>query len=328
MRTGLVYVLFVCLWPGLLMAQYYTENWRQDALEMIEDGRYTIAHALLEEAESRKNFMNQPIEKINQGRFLGDAFYKLGKKERAAQNFEDAMKASLQLKPVWRSLSAVISVLELQATHDDKAMSQKLIQQSLNARLLPNMAKDRYATEIGRYVQRFEHASRAQIYELIGQLRVIDKPKVRKKAFYALTELDFSEFTGEGRYEQMRLPIGMQAFERFLWFSVMAKYFAESEVPSQLNQQVAGMKTAYERLTQEQQKKYRKIYRKISKLSASKSIVTVSPKTEPKVVRFSDHSNEVSEATEAADAVQQQEPSDVPLSGSNLEAIYYGKEAP
>lgn len=260
-------VFLILLFPALAWAQYYTPNWRQDVLEMIEDGRKTAARSLLEEAVKRESFISNPIERINHSRFLGDAFYKLNMQERAKGRFESAMKAALGLKPVWKSLSAVISVLELQAESDDRKTSQALIQQSLDARLLPNMAKDRYATEIGRYVQRFEHATRGQVYQLIVQLRAINQERVRKKAFYALTELEFDSFTGEGKYERLTLPMGMDEFERFLWFSVMAKYFSESGFKVKFQEQVNGMQRSYDMLPEEQKTKYRKIYRMVKKLN-------------------------------------------------------------
>ncbi len=263
-------------------ADYYTANWRQDVLEMIEDDRIDAAKSLLEEAVERRKFISNPIERINQGRFLGDAFSKLNNAKRARVEFEKAMKASLQLKPVWRSLSAVISVLELQAETDDTAVSRTLLQQSLDARLLPNMAKNSYASEIGRYVKRFEPATRAQIFELLDQLRGIKNSGVRKKSFYALTELPFAPFTGEGRYTTLSLPLGMDDFERFLWFTVMSKYFAESDQRFKFEQQVEGMQKAYDRLGEERKTKYRKIYRMVKKLNYQKKSAPVKQKDESK----------------------------------------------
>lgn len=278
-----LFALIICaiiMLPLSVQAQHYTNNWRQDALEMIEDGRLSAARLLLDEAASREPMISKPIERINQGRFLGEAFAKLGKKDLSREHFNNAMDAALQLKPVWRSLSAVISVLELQAGVDDIENSWQLLQKSLDAKLLPNMAKDHYATEIGRYVKRFALAKRAQVYVLLKQLRSIDNERVRKKAFFALTELEFSPFTGEGKYEQMSIPLGMKDFERFLWFSVMAKYYAASGQSFVFKQQVNAMQKAYDRIGEERQQKYRKIYRMVKKLSykAPKKVEMADPK--------------------------------------------------
>ncbi len=310
-------IFIILLLPSFAWAQFYTPNWRQDALEMIEDGRETSAQSLLEEAVKRGSFISDPIERINHGRFLGDAFYQLKMQNRAATHFEKAMKSSLGLKPVWRALSAVISVLELQAESDDKAGSQLLIQQSLDARLLPNMAKDKYASEIGRYVKRFAKASRAQIYQLIDQLRGIDEEKVRKKAFYALTELEFDVFTGEGKYERIALPIGMDDFERFLWFSVMAKYFADSGMRPQFEQQVNGMQRSYDTLPEKKQKKYRSIFRMVKKLRYTRQIVEEEAVEVPAVT--------VEEIAPAPTYEEEKIPY-FPPSNSELEDLFYGKK--
>ncbi|MDG1286468.1 MAG: hypothetical protein P8P30_02765 [Rickettsiales bacterium] len=301
-----ILLIFTLLVPVTGQAQHYTANWRQDALEMIEDGRLDRAKALLQDASTRMNLISQPIERINQGRFLGEAYHKLGKKAQARESFEKAMNASLKLTPVWRSLSAVISVLELQATTDDLDDSRVLIQKSLDAKLLPRMSKDKYATEIGRYVKRFEKATRAQVYQLIDQLRTIDKAKVRKKAFFALTELDFAPFTGEGRRAETTMPLGMGDFERFLWFSVRSKYFANSGERFQFEQQVAAMQAAYDRLAQEKQQKYRKIYRMVVKLDYTLPKPAVAAKVESK------------SKMKVLDLA--------PPSNSELEDIFYGRQ--
>ena len=301
-------IILFCLFSGASQAQYYTENWRQDVLEMIEDGRKDAAQALLEEAAERQKFISDPIERINHGRFLGDAFDKLKKPRRAREYFEKAMKAALELKPVWRSLSAVISVLELQAETEDRENSRALIQQSLDAKLLPRMAKDHYASEIGRYVKRFERATRAQIHQLLKQLRGIDEAAVRKKAFYKLTELEFAPFTGEGKYETGTLPLGMDDFERFLWFSVMAKYFAQSDQKPQFKRQVEGMQKAYDRFDEQRQQKYRKIYRMVTKLDYRKPKPII--KAEPEAPSEPDYP-----------MLKSIEPVD-----SNMHDLYYGGE--
>ncbi|GEM_PF-3763077 len=284
--------MVLLLFPLVGQAQHYTSNWRQDALEMIEDGRIDAAEVLLQDASLRMSLIGKPIERINHGRFLGEAYHKLGKQNHARESFDKAMDASLKLTPVWRSLSAVISVLELQATTDDAENSQALIQKSLDAKLLPNMSKDKYATEIGRYVKRFEKATRAQVFQLINQLRGIDKAKIRKKAFFALTDLEFTPFTGEGRHQDVNLPLGMDDFERFLWFSIMSKYFANSGERFQFEQQVAAMKTAYGRLDETRQQKHRKIYRMVTKLTYKLPVPPkVKAKEEPKLIDLSPHSN-------------------------------------
>jgi len=262
---GLALLLPVTAW-----AQQYSPNWRQDTLEMIEDGRNAAANAMLEEAVGRTNFITDPIERINHCRYLGEAYERLGRTDIAREQYDKAMDSALQLKPVWRSLSAVISVLELQAESDDIDTSRELIQQSLDAKLLPRMAEDRYATEIGRYVKRFGKASRAQVYQLLEQLHSIEQAPVRKKAFFALTELDFAPFTGEGKYSEVNLPMGMDQLERFLWFAVMAKYYAESGLRLQFSQQVEGMQKAYDLIGEAQQQKYRSIYRGVKKMSYAK----------------------------------------------------------
>ncbi len=264
MRFLLLYIFLVL--PAAGYAQQYSDNWRQDALEMIEDGKPYAAKLILDEAERRANYSSDPLERINNGRFLGEAFYKLGSKERSDEQFEKAMQAALKIKPTWRSLSAVISVLELQAETEDKTLAQDLIQKSLDAKLLPNMAKDRYASEIGRYVKRFEMADRNQIFQLLNQLRMINEDTIRKKALFAMSELTFAPYEENRDDGTLTLPLGMDDFERFFWFSNVAKYFEQSGKKYHFVEAKNAMQKAYDRLTDEQKSKHRTLYRSVIKM--------------------------------------------------------------
>lgn len=296
LRTAFASLLLLTL-PDIASAQsarledaVYSPHWRQDVQEMIEDGRTTEATILLEEAARRQSYLTDPIERVNQARYVGEGFARLGRGDLARERFDAAMKEALPLKPVWKALSAAISVLEIQAETKDEPGAQALLQQTLDAKLLPEIAKDRHATEIGRFVQRFALASRAQIYALVEQIRKMDNSGVRKKALFALTEIDMNApFTGEGKYDTAGLPVGVDDLERFLWFAVYTDYYAESGLRFVFDTTRQELNKAYERLNESQREQYRDIFRKAVRLKVEKPIPSEPEAEAPngaKTIRF------------------------------------------
>jgi tetratricopeptide (TPR) repeat protein len=270
MKLTTLVALSILLLGNTAHAQYYSPNWRQDVLEMIEDGRSGAALLLLEESANRIREVTDPIEQINHARYLGEAFYKLSKPERAMEYYQKAMQASLKLKPTWRSLSAVISVLELQGTSEDREGSEALLQASLEAKLLLNMARDKYSSEIGRYVERFEFANRDQLLELLNQVRKASNAALRKKALYKMLSLEFNGVAQHRAHEVLTVqPMGMDDFENFMWFGVMTKFYAESGQRFRFKQHKQSMTRAYQRMSEERRTKYRKLFRELSRLSST-----------------------------------------------------------
>lgn len=237
---------------------------------MIEDGQPDAARMELQKQVDQPQPIGQPIEAVNRQRYLGDAYTKLGMRESAAEHFTQAMQAALRLDPTWRRLSAVISVLELQAESEDEQLTRALLQQSLDAKLLLAMSRDHYASEIGRYVKRFgERASRPQLYKLLDQLRQVDKPAIRKKALYAMMELQWRPYAAHETAKAIApsMPLRMDATERFFWFTALSHYYAGSGEEYLLKEQQHHAQMAYQQLPSAKQQKYRKFWRGVTKLT-------------------------------------------------------------
>jgi hypothetical protein len=263
-------VLIIIAWLFLLCLIPLSVNatdWREQVRDLLEQDKQQAALHQLERAVMDARQMPPTIEKVNHLRFVAQFFCQAGRCDRGQEYFIQALDLSLALDSVWKKLSAVISVLELQQhTIEEQKQQEPLLQKTLDAGLLPEIAKNKYATEIGRYVLRFDGAERNTVRQLLEQIQHLENQQVRTKALFAFSEIAIAEDNGDFMNMQERPAPGADALERFLWHAAMARLFHSPATRSKSLQHVKDAKTRYQRLEGHHREKARIILKRIEAL--------------------------------------------------------------
>lgn len=205
-------------------------HWRQDVQDMLDEGKTSSALYMLEDVASRLNEETDSLEQINRLRYLADLYYQAGKPAIAQGYFAEGVDRALELKPLWKRFSAVISVLEMHdKTIEDHEGLAEIIQQTLDVSLLTAISRDAGAKEIGRYIQTWDEAATAsQVLQLLDEIRELKFAGVRQRALLALTKITFLA-DNESRYlDKPSFPYDAVPMEKFLWQVVMTKILAQT----------------------------------------------------------------------------------------------------
>lgn len=238
----------------------FNDNWREEAKALLKENKPQAALFLLEQTENDLRHLPNSVDKINHLRFLGELYWLAGKPERAQTYFSKAMQEALQIDSIWKQLSVVISVLELHRhTTKDIEKIEPLLQATLKAQLLPNMAKNKHATEIGRYARTFEGSSRATIAELLTQIRGLKNETVRTKALFALSKIAFSDDKSDYISFMQTPAFNAQPFEKLLWHAAIARLFDDSTTISKYREHKRQAEAQESLLDKEQKEKAVKI---------------------------------------------------------------------
>lgn len=262
MRFFLIFLISLLLsFPAAAL----DENWREDAREMLTSDKKDGALFLMEKTAGEARNLTDPLERVNALRFLGELFWLAGKKERGQGYFSQALELSLGLSPVWKRLSAVLSVLELhRAATRDISRLEPLLEATLQARLLPEMAKNHHASEIGRYVKTFDGADRATFAILLEQLRHIGEAPVRVKALFAVSEIAIGGDSGHFIAMEERPPYDADAFEKLLWHVAMARLFDAPASRSNQHEHQQKAKNLLDTLPKDKQTTAKKVLKGIA----------------------------------------------------------------
>lgn len=264
-RLGLLIAFLACL-PA------HAASWREQVRDLLDEGKQQAALHVLERSVSETKQLPDSIEKINRLRQMAAFFCEAGYCERGNGHFQRSMHLSLALPKTWQRLSAAISVLELQQEAIKKpALREALLEQTLAARLLPKAAADPFATEIGRYVGRFDGARRTTLKTLLEQIRHIDASPVRQKALFALSEIGFGADEGDF-INMLEQPVaGASVLEKLLWHSALARLF---DSPSTMNNSRSHAKRAqlfYESVPESHRQKARNILKAMERAIANRA---------------------------------------------------------
>lgn len=239
-----------------LIAQ--AQDWREETRNLLEAGKKEAAFYVLQRTVAETRNRADSVEKVNRLRFVGEFYCKADECARGAEYFAKALNSALAINEVWKRLSAVISVLELQQyTIQDQAIREPLLKQTLDAKLLPEIAKDHHATEIGRYVKRFDGADRKTVAVLLDQIRRIPQEPVRTKALFAMSEITFGPDRGDFM-SIVQQPAGdAQPLEQLLWHVAMARLFDSPATSSNSRSHAMKARQLMERVPEKYREKVR-----------------------------------------------------------------------
>lgn len=223
-RFGYSIMCLIAAIPVLLQAQEQYD-WRQQAQEMLDEGRVSAVLYLLEDTANHINEIQDPIAQVNSLRYLGELYQQAGNTKFSAQYFRKALQRALEIEPQWKRLSAVTSVLELhrKAIPEHQGLAE-LLQMVQAADLLTAIAKDAKAKDVGRYIQCFDGvAMHSEIVGILRELRVVEREEIRKHALFALTKITSVPDARHTHEEAPNPPYDADAYERFLWQVVIAR---------------------------------------------------------------------------------------------------------
>lgn len=241
------------------------EDWRQDAQEMLDEGKVDAALFVMEDTSNRINEVAEPIEQVNTLRYLGELYQQANKPNIAAEKFTEAMRRSLLLEPEWKAFSAVISVLEMHrdAVENHKGLSA-LLQTTLDNRLLTKAAGSVQSKEMGRFIKTFDGVgTQRQVLALLRELREINQQELRKHALFALTKIKIKS-DSLFRNEPKPTPhFDADAYERFLWQYLMATMHKGAGASAQYREYVESAKKLTEEVPTAQRSQVKKMLRKL-----------------------------------------------------------------
>lgn len=240
-------------------------HWRQDAQDLLEEGKTASALYMLEDVASRLNEETNSLEQINRLRYLGELYYEADKPAIAQSYFAEGVTRALDLKPLWKRFSAVISVLELHhktiSDHDGLA---DLIQQTLDASLLTTVVRDAGAKEIGRYIQTWDNAATSsQVLELLHEIREMKYAGIRMRALTALTKIEYLADNATRYADKPGFPYEADPMEKFLWQVVMTKLLQGSVGDAEYRASLERSKQLAKEVDKSQYSSAKKILRKL-----------------------------------------------------------------
>lgn len=244
----------------------WEDNWRQEAQESIDEGRVDAALFIMEDTADRINEIEQPIEQVNTLRYLGELYQQAGKPAIADDKFAEAMRRSLEITPVWKEFSAVISVLELhrKAIKDHRGLGD-LLQITLDKALLTAVSHDTQAKEIGRYIQCFNGVgTQSQVLALLRELHEINQPWLRKHALVALNKLKIKPDRIFLREAKPTAHYEADAYEKFLWQFLLAKMHRSKKPSAQYREYYETAKTLALTLPADQKPKANRMLRTLN----------------------------------------------------------------
>jgi len=256
-------LVILALWLSAPQAHAFDDNWREDNKALLEEKKPSTALHNLEKVGNEARFLRDDKERIDTLRFLGELYWIAGKKPQAREFFTRAMKESLDLERVWERLSVAISVLELQESTITKPRNRTtLLQQTLDSKLLPASAKDRHASEIGRYIRQFNGMPRTMFVELLDQIRHIKMPTIRKKALFKITEIEMDSNKVQFLTFTDTAPFEADHYEKFLWASAVARLYNTPSSTSNARRFKQQMQRLYLRLDKKQKTQARRIMKR------------------------------------------------------------------
>lgn len=249
-----IITLLLAAIPVFALAQQNLD-WRQQAQEMLDEGQTSAALYLLEETGNHINEIQDPIQQVGTLRYLGELYYQAEKPDLAEEWFTRAMQKSLEMTPVWKKFSAVISVLELhRKTVEKPDESMPLLAMPQEQRLLTEVSKNAQAKEIGRYIQCFDKAiTRAGVMQMLQEIRGIKPLWVRKRALLALGKITSAK-GGESIEEAPAPHFEADAQEKFLWWIALAKHTDPATSPAQYHENLAQAQLLVDQLPTEKRR--------------------------------------------------------------------------
>ena len=227
----LLSTLFLLITAAPLLAALVDANWREDAKEFLAQGKPDAALYLVEQATETAMREPELARQVDYFRFAGELAWMANKYESAQQYFAKALSLALKEPAIWRRMSLVISVLELQQqVADIPSLRRELLHQTITHKLLPLTAADRHASDIGRYIQCFDGALSASLAnELLRQIDLIALAPIRTRALLAMNKLvfDASAATPHLRIAE-NPPHNADAMEKFLWHRLASQLHAKA----------------------------------------------------------------------------------------------------
>lgn len=266
LRFNIRITLAAMLLFGNAHAQSVSLHWRQDAQDLIEEGKTASALYMIENVASHLNEESDALKQINNLRYVGELYYKAGKTNMAQQFFTEALTRALQLKPLWKRFSAVISVLELhQKTIENHEGLEDLIQQTLDVSLLTTIARDSGAKEIGRYIKVWdEAATSSQIIHIMKEIRDIRFSAVRYRALMALTKINYLPDETASYAIKPNFPYEAEPMEKFLWQIVMTKLLQSTAGNAEYQESLSRAKQLAQEVGEAQYPKAKSLLRSIA----------------------------------------------------------------
>ncbi len=241
------------------------EDWRQNAQEMLDEGRVDAAIYVMQDTGNRINEIEDPTAQVNTLRYLGELYQQVGKPAIATEKFKDAMKRSLEITPIWKAFSAAVSVLEMhrKAVKNHQGLSI-LLQDTLDRKMLTAAARDTQTKEVGRYIQCFAGAgTQSQILMILNELREINQPWLRKHALFAMTKIEIKPDAIFGREPKPNPHYDADVYEKFLWQFLMATLHRSKNYSAQYQEYFASAKKLAEEVPTEQRHQAKAMLRKM-----------------------------------------------------------------
>jgi hypothetical protein len=247
-------------------AHAFSENWREEAKAMLEEGQQDAALALMSDVRQDVPLYNDPVERINTLRYLGELYWEVNKPKLARESFHLAMTHALDVEPVWKKLTVVISVLELQRKTKDTGGITAQIQRTLQVQLPVKIAADVRATEIGRYIRTFDkYGSPEEIVLLMQQIREMKKAGVRKKALFAVNDIRFRPLASAVVDSTLLYPpFEADAMEKLMWYAALSRLFNTQDDLAQAELYASQASALYERLPADSKPSAKKILKKLN----------------------------------------------------------------
>ncbi len=264
----------ISLWvatPVLVFASYsaFAENtalWRQQAQDLIDDGKTASALYILEDTATRLNEEPDALEQINRLRYLGSLYQQAGKPKLSAGYFEEAITRSLNLMPLRKRFPAVISVLKMhRKTLKNHHGLGALIQKTLDAELLTLVSRDADLEDINRYIKCWDNAANhSQLAQLLSEIREIRYEGTRATTLKALSKI---ETYADEPFLYLTKPTphyDADALEKFYWQFILTRTMADRAESAEFEESLRLTTQLLEEVPQQKRSVAKKMLRKLT----------------------------------------------------------------
>lgn len=160
---------------------------RRAAEEAFLRGDTLAGRKLLTEAAEEARGVEDAYARLNELRYIAQLADKEGKKMKARALFEEAAHTSLDITPVFRKLSGMIAVLELQQATGDKTGLRDNALLFIDSGIFEEQAKTGAVGEIPRLIAVMKDGlTREDVDQLKARVKKIDAPAFTQRVLYRL----------------------------------------------------------------------------------------------------------------------------------------------
>ena len=230
---------FFCalLLPFLALAASPQDNarkYRAEAKAAWEQNKPEQAHNWLGRAVSETAHITDAYTRENNLRYIAQEYARYGENEKARQLYAKAMAAALQASPWYRQQSAVIGVLELQATMKDVLPLRHNFVAAIEHGLLKQADDAKKAGEVGRLFKAMDAALTIDdVAPLLKHILTFKTDELRVKTLFALhrlkwnTEIMPHEWHATVELSAIKEPHAKASpFEQVMWRCLLARLYA------------------------------------------------------------------------------------------------------